>query len=70
MNHKCSFPDGMTIMPDGKNELDPCIYETEQIFTNCIVEICRCKECGNISWSWRKTEDTQEVPETDFDLFV
>ena len=68
--HKCEFPEGMIVKPDGENELDPCIYETTQIFTNCIVEICKCKKCGNVSVSWRKTGDTEEVHESDFDLFT
>lgn len=68
--HKCEFPDGMKIMLDGKNELDPCIYETSEVYTNCIVEICRCKKCGNISVSWRKTDQTESIPESDFDMFV
>ena len=34
--HKCEFPDGMKIMPDGKNELDPCLYETSEISCICI----------------------------------
>ncbi len=68
--HKCEFPEGLKILPDGKNELDPCLYETSEIYTNCIVEICRCKKCGNISVSWRKTDQTESVPESDFDMFV
>lgn len=67
---KCKFPDGVKVKPDGENELDPCIYETRQVFTNCIVEICNCKKCGHVSVSWRRTEDTTEVPESDWSMFV
>ena len=67
---KCKFPDGLKVKPDGENELDPCIYETAQVFTNCIVEVCRCKKCGRVSVSWRITEDTMEVPKSDWSMFV
>lgn len=67
---KCSFPDGLIIRPDGENELDPCFYETKEVFTNCIVEILECKNCGNISVSWRKTDDTEKVPESDWDTIL
>lgn len=57
----CKFPDGMVIKPDGVNELDPCIYETTETYTNCVVEISRCKKCGKINISWCKTPDTKEI---------
>jgi hypothetical protein len=50
-------------------ELDPCVYETEQILTNCIVCISKCKICGTPSISWKRTADTEDVPETDWELF-
>ena len=60
--NKCQFPDGITIKPDGVNELDPCKYKTKQVFSNVIVEISECKNCGNIDVSWYKTADTIEIP--------
>ena len=57
------MPEGMSIKPDGVNEMDPCIYETMQVFTNCTVEISRCSRCGNIEVSWYRTFETAEVPE-------
>lgn len=59
--NKCEFPEGMNIKPDGVNELDPCIYETIGIYTNCVVEINKCKKCGHIEISWRRTENTEEL---------
>ncbi len=29
---KCHFPPSVVIRPDGKNELDPCIYEENCFF--------------------------------------
>lgn len=58
---KCQFPNGIIIKPDGVNELDPCIYEVEHRYTNCIVEICKCRKCGYIDVSWIKTEDTEDI---------
>lgn len=45
---KCQFPDGITIKPDGVNELDPCIYEEVEKWENVTVIILKCKRCGHI----------------------
>lgn len=60
---KCSMPDGLVIKPNGVNELDPCLYQTEQVLTNCTVEVSRCKKCGAYNISWYRTPWTKEVPE-------
>lgn len=59
--HKCKFPDGITIKPDGIHELDPCIYEEIERYANVTVSIRRCKNCGNIDISWYRQEDTEEL---------
>ena len=59
---KCSFPEGITIKPDGINELDPCVYKTEEVYSNVIVEINRCIKCGHVEISWYRTGDTVETP--------
>jgi len=69
-NHKCKLPDGIIIQPDGVNELDPCLLETKQIFSNCVVIVSRCKNCGSVSVSWKRTEQTEEIPEEEWDLFI
>lgn len=56
---KCKFPNGITIKPDGTNELDPCIYEDIEIHTNCTVIISKCSKCGNLEISWIKNEDCE-----------
>lgn len=67
---KCKFLDNAIVKPDGINELDPCLYETEAVYTNCIVEISKCVNCGNISVSWRRTDRTQEIDQSDFYKYV
>lgn len=54
---KCSWPKGITIKPDGINELDPCLYEDVEIHTNCTVIVSKCKKCGAYDISWVKNED-------------
>lgn len=60
---KCSMPDGLVIKPDGVNELDPCLYQTEEVYTNCTVEVSRCQKCGSYNINWYRTTATEEVPE-------
>lgn len=31
---KYTFPDGVTIKPDGLHELDPCMYKLKEIHRN------------------------------------
>lgn len=57
---KCSF-DGVSIRPDGIHELDPCIYEDIEKYTNVTIIISRCKKCGNIEMSWIRQENTEEL---------
>lgn len=60
---KCCYPEGMTIKPDGINELDPCIYEPIEEYGNVTVTISRCTKCGHIDISWRRQEDTVNLTE-------
>lgn len=56
--NKCKWPDGISIKPDGINELDPCIYEEVEVIENCTVRLLRCKYCGHEEWEWeRNCED-------------
>lgn len=54
--NKCNFPEGLTIKPDGINELDPCIYEDVEIHTNCTVIVSRCLKCGHTEFMWMKND--------------
>lgn len=59
---KCSFGDGITIKPDGINELDPCTYQDIQMFANVTVLISKCTKCGHVEISWFRQDDTEEIP--------
>ncbi len=48
MSEKCSFPGGLTVRPDGVNELDPCVYEEVERYRNVTVSVLRCPKCGAI----------------------
>lgn len=58
---KCEFPDGITIKPDGENELDPCVYKDVEMYTNVTIVISRCKKCGHVEISWLRQEDTEQL---------
>lgn len=58
---KCHFPDGISIRPDGKNELDPCLYEEIEKYANVTVTVMRCRRCGHIEVCWERQENTEEL---------
>lgn len=58
---KCSFPEGIDVRLDGKNSLDPCIYDEIEKYANVTVTIMRCRKCGHIDISWERQEDTEEI---------
>ena len=55
---KCSFPDGITVKPDGVHDLDPCEYELTERHRNVTVEVLRCRKCGHVEISWFRQDDT------------
>lgn len=57
--HKCEFPEGIRILPDGRNELDPCLYEEVERWRNVTVSVLRCPICGHTEISWFRQEDTE-----------
>lgn len=61
MMHKCTFPDGIVIKPDGVNELDPCSYVEVERYANVTISILKCKNCGHVEISWYRQEDTEEL---------
>ena len=63
---KCKYREGMELKI-GDIPVDPCLYETEKILTNCTVELTRCKNCGHYEISWYRTATTEEVPEENWD---
>ena len=55
---KCSFPDGITVKPDGVHDLDPCEYELTERHRNVTVEVLRCRKCGHVEISWLRQDNT------------
>lgn len=64
---KCCFPEGITIKPDGENELDPCVYVTKKILKNVTVVILECENCGHTEIEWIQQPETEELTEEEFD---
>ena len=62
MCDKCSWGDGITIKPDGENELDPCVYQDVARYANVTITISKCIKCGHMEISWTRQEDTEELP--------
>lgn len=58
---KCKHPGGITIRPNGVDELDPCIYEEVERYVNVTVSILRCKRCGHIEIEWSRQENTEQI---------
>lgn len=63
--HKCRFPNGVTIKPDGENELDPCFYSLTEVHTNVTVKVYKCVYCGAIDVSWERQDNTEDIYEED-----
>ena len=57
--NKCSFGDGISIKPDGKNEIDPCIYEDIEMWHNVTVVVSKCIHCGHVEISWMRQDNTE-----------
>ena len=60
---KCSYGEGITVKPDGVNELDPCRYREVQVLKNVTLHILECIDCGNIDLEWERQEDTEDITE-------
>ena len=61
--HKCTFGDGITVKPDGRNELDPCLYQEIETYENVTVHILRCVRCGHIEVEWGRQDNTIDITE-------
>lgn len=62
MNKKkrCRHQGGVTIKPDGVNELLPCPMEDKEIHRNVTVTVSQCSVCGHIEISWERQDDTED----------
>lgn len=58
---KCAFQNGVTVKPDGVNELDPCTYDEVERYKNVTVNILRCSKCGHIEIEWERQENTEKI---------
>ena len=63
MDEKCSYPEGISIRPDGVNELDPCIYEVVEIHKNVTVALMQCINCGHEEIVWYSQPDSEHIYE-------
>lgn len=61
MAHKCQWPGGVIIKPDGVNELDPCQYKISEVHKNVTVEVLRCSVCGCTTISWKRQKNTVDI---------
>lgn len=61
MKHKCKFPDGVVIKPDGVHNLDPCRYKLSEIHRNVTIEVLKCSVCGHVSIAWRPQPNTEHI---------
>ena len=65
-SHKCTFCDRnteITIKPDGRNELDPCLYREIGTYENVTVHILRCVRCGHIEVECERQGNTIDITE-------
>ena len=53
----------ITIKPDGRNELDPCLYQEMETYENVTVHILRCVRCGHIEVEWERQDNTIDITE-------
>lgn len=60
---KCKWPDGMRILPDGVNELDPCFYQEVETIHNVTAHVLRCKNCGNIILEFTRQDEWSDEPD-------
>ena len=61
--HKCTFGDGITVRPDGRNELDPCLYQEIEAYENVTVHILQCVRCGHVMVEWERQDNTNDITE-------
>ena len=63
MDKKCSFGEGITVKPNGVDELDPCKYVVEEEYMNVTVRVLKCRKCGHVEIEWERQQNTQEIIE-------
>lgn len=58
---KCTWGDGITIKPDGVNEIDPCLYEEVETIEHCTVHVMQCVRCGHIEIMWEREKNNVQA---------
>lgn len=51
----------LPVKDDPEIDVDPCFYDQTHIYTNCLVTVLKCKDCGLVSTSWDMTLATEEL---------
>lgn len=51
-----------------KFEIDPCRYETVEIYRNVTVVVSKCMKCGNIDIAWIRQDNTEELDPKEVDI--
>ena len=51
-----------------KFEIDPCRYETTEIYRNVTVVVSKCIKCGNIDIAWIRQDNTEELDPKEVDI--
>lgn len=64
---RCRMPEGLTIKPDGANDLDPCVYAEKQVLRNVTVKVSQCIHCGHVSIEWKRQADTEVIQYDELD---
>lgn len=63
-NCKCQLPEGVSMrLGPLELEMDPCVYQLQEVHKNVTVYVSRCKNCGHVDISWERQEDTIDVEE-------
>ena len=64
---RCSHGEGITVKPDGVNELDPCRYREVQVLKNVTIHVLECVYCGHIELEFERQENTEDITDGDLD---
>lgn len=59
MAKRCRHPNGVTIKPNGIDELLPCRVRLKEIHRNVTVHVSQCPVCGYVDLSWYEQEDSE-----------
>lgn len=61
MAKRCRHPHGISIKPDGINELMACRPELKEVHQNVTVYVSQCPKCGFVEICWRSQENSEHT---------